>query len=509
MKKSITMIIMDGYGIAPPSPGNAVANASTPVLDEMYKSCPNTTLSASGEDVGLPPGQMGNSEVGHTNIGAGRVVFQELPKISNDIKSGSFFDNAAFLSAIDACITSGGSLHLMGLFSEGGVHSHTEHLYALVDLAKRKGLSKVFIHCFLDGRDVATDSGITSVTECVKRCMDIGVGKIATVMGRFYAMDRDNRWDRVEQAYNAMVFGEGRVEKDPVSAVQRSYDEGITDEFVKPAICEKEGMVKPGDSVIFFNFRPDRAREITRAFVDKDFSGFVRKNGYFPLTYVCMTLYDEKIQGVLVAYPPDFPEHTLGEAISGLGLTQLRIAETEKYAHVTFFLNGGVEKVLTGEDRILIPSPKEYPTYDLIPEMSAYKVAEKACEDISSEKYDVVIINFANCDMVGHTGDYDAAVKAVETVDECVGRVANAVARVGGYLVVTADHGNAEVMLSADGIHKHTAHSTNRVPFIISGAELTLRPGRLADIAPTLLELMGIEKPALMTGESLIAGSNN
>ena len=505
MKKPVVMVIMDGYGITGPSPGNAVENARTPVLDGLYKTCPNTTLSASGQDVGLPDGQMGNSEVGHTNIGAGRVVYQDLPRISRDILTGDFFSNEALLSAVAACKSSGGALHLLGLVSPGGVHSHTEHLYSLIDLAKRNGLSDIFVHCFMDGRDVAPDSGKGFIEDLVEKCGMLGAGKIATVMGRFYAMDRDNRWERVEQAYNATVFGEGAYEPDPVKAMQLSYDEGVFDEFVKPVVCDREGMVKPGDSIIFFNFRPDRAREITRAFVEPGFNGFIRKTGCVPLTYVCLTQYDEKITGVAIAYPPDFPEQTLGETISGLGFKQLRIAETEKYAHVTFFFNGGIEQTFPGEERILIPSPKEFPTYDLIPEMSAYKVADTAAGEILSGKYDIVIINFANCDMVGHTGDYNAAVKAVETVDECVGRIRDAVRKTGGYLIVTADHGNAEVMLAEDGIHRHTAHTLNQVPFIVSGVEARLRSGgRLADIAPTLLGLMGLEKPESMTGETLI-----
>ena len=507
MKKSLTMIIMDGYGLAPPSPGNAVYNAATPVLDELYKTCPNTYLSASGEDVGLPDGQMGNSEVGHTNIGAGRVVYQDLPRISRDIESGEFFRNEVLLSAVKTCRASGGALHFLGLVSPGGVHSHTEHLYGLLELAKRNNQSEVYIHCFMDGRDVAPDSGKGFIVDCLDKCSEIGVGKIATVMGRFYAMDRDNRWERVQQAYNAMVEGEGVFDPDPVHAMQLSYDEKVYDEFVKPVVCDKNGKIKAGDSIVFFNFRPDRAREITRAFVEPDFNGFERKHGYFPVNYVCMTQYDEKIKGVSIVYPPDFPEQTFGETISELSLNQLRIAETEKYAHVTFFFNGGVEQVFPGEERILIPSPKEFPTYDLIPEMSAYKVADTACKEILSGKHDVVIINFANCDMVGHTGDYDAAFRAVETVDECVGRVEEAVKSVGGLLVVTADHGNAEIMIAEDGVSRHTAHSTNPVPFIIFGADVTLKPGRLADITPTLLDLMELEKPDLMTGVSLITRS--
>ena len=504
MKKQLTMIIMDGYGLAEPSPGNAVTNASTPVLDELFNSCPNVGLSASGEDVGLPDGQMGNSEVGHTNIGAGRVVYQDLPKISREIESGALYSNEALLKAVESCKEKDSALHLMGLVSPGGVHSHINHIFGLLELAKRNSLSKVYIHCFMDGRDVPPDSGKDSIIALHEKCNELGVGKIATIIGRFYAMDRDNRWDRVEQAYNAMVFGEGYNRSDPVHAMQESYDNEVYDEFVKPIIVDKEGMIKPDDSVIFFNFRPDRAREITRAFVDVDFQGFARKDGYFPLTFVCMTQYDEAIKGVYIAYPPHFPDKTFGETLSKQGLKQVRIAETEKYAHVTFFFNGGVEQPFDGEERVLVPSPKEFPTYDLIPEMSACKVADAATKEILSCKHDVIIINFANCDMVGHTGIYDAAVKAVETVDECVGKIKDAVSKVGGYLVVTSDHGNAEKMLAEDGVSRYTAHTTNPVPFIVCGADVKLKPGKLADIAPTLLELLEVKKPNEMTGESLI-----
>jgi len=504
MKKNLTLVIMDGYGLAPPSPGNAVINASTPVLDELFKTYPNTQLSASGEDVGLPDGQMGNSEVGHTNIGAGRVVYQDLPMISREIQLGSFFTNKALLNAVDSCKTKDKALHLLGLVSPGGVHSHNTHIYGLLELAKRNGLTNVFIHCFMDGRDVAPDSGKDYISELQDKCDEIGVGKIATVMGRFYAMDRDNRWERVEQAYNAMVFGEGKKQSDPVLAMQESYDNKEFDEFVKPVVCNESGMIKPQDSIIFFNFRPDRAREITRAFVDEEFPGFIRKNGCFPLTYVCMTQYDETIKGVQIAYPPHFPENTFGETISEQGLKQIRIAETEKYAHVTFFFNGGIEQPFEGEERILIPSSKEFPTYDLIPEMSAFKVAQAACDEILSEKHDIIIVNFANCDMVGHTGVYDAAVKAVETVDKCVGQIRDSVIKTDGYLIVTSDHGNAEIMLAEDGIGPQTAHSTNPVPFILIGADIELKPGRLADIAPTILDLLDLKKPDSITGESLI-----
>ena len=504
MKKPTTLIIMDGFGISEPSDKNAIYCAKTPVIDELIKTCPHTELQASGEDVGLPEGQIGNSEVGHTNIGAGRVVFQELPKITNAIKTGAFFENKAYADAMDKAKASGGALHIMGLMSNGGVHSHNTHTWAFIEMAKRRGLDKVYIHCFMDGRDVPPKSGKGFIEECQAKCKEIGVGKIATVMGRFYAMDRDNRWERVEQAYAAMVYGEGVQNPDPVDAMQKSYDEDVTDEFVKPVVCDKDGMVKEGDSIIFTNFRPDRAREITRTFVDPDFNGFERKKGFFKVNYVCTTQYDEKMPNVVVAYPPESLVNTFGEVVSKNGLTQLRIAETEKYAHVTFFFNGGEEKSYPGEDRALIDSPKEFPTYDLIPEMSAYKVCDEACKRIRSGKYDVVILNYANCDMVGHTGVFDAAVKAVETVDECVGKVIDATIEMGGVALVTADHGNADKMAESDG-SPHTAHTTNPVPFIIKGiGDVKLKPGRLADITPTMLDIMGIEKPAEMTGESLI-----
>ena len=506
MNKPVVMIIMDGYAVAPPGPGNAVTAAHTPVLDEMYRTCPNTTLEASGEDVGLPPGQIGNSEVGHTNIGAGRIVYQDLPRISRDIESGEFFRNEQLLEAAESVRgKDGAALHLMGLVSPGGVHSHTDHLFGLLEFARRQGIEKLFIHCFTDGRDVPPDSGKASIEALQSKCRELGVGKIATVIGRFYAMDRDNRWERVQRAYNAMVLGDGVFEPNPALAVQRSYDAGVTDEFIEPVVCDRGGMIKSGDAIIFFNFRPDRAREITRAFIEPDFCEFKRENGYFPVPFVCMTRYDEKFENVAVVYPPDMPSETLGEIISGLGLKQLRIAETEKYAHVTFFLNGGIEEPFPGEKRILIPSPKEFATYDLIPEMSAYKVTDAVVEQIQSGGYDLVILNFANCDMVGHTGDFAAAVRAVEAVDECIGRVKAAVRQAGGVLVVTADHGNAEAMLLSDGKSRNTAHSMNPVPFIVFGADVRLRSGgRLCDIAPTLLELLGIKKPDVMTGQSLI-----
>lgn len=504
MKKPTTLIIMDGYGLAAPSASNAISCAVTPNLDGFFKNCPNTILMASGMDVGLPEGQMGNSEVGHTNIGAGRIVLQELPKITNDIKNGEFYKNKAYVEAMELCKASGKSLHLMGLLSSGGVHSHYTHMWAFLEMAKRQGLKNVYLHCFTDGRDNSPHSGKEFIKECIAKCTEIGVGKIATIVGRFYAMDRDNRWARVETAYNAMVFGDGTENPDPVKAMQYSYDNGVTDEFIKPIICNADGLIRTGDSVIFTNYRPDRAREITRTFVDPAFNGFTRKSGYFPVHFVCTTQYDEKMPNVTVAYPPEHLKNTFGDVISRLGLKQLRIAETEKYAHVTFFFNGGAERIYSGEDRMLILSPKEFPTYDRIPKMSAYEVTREVCKSIRLNKYDVIILNYANCDMVGHTGKFEAAVKAVEAVDDCVGQVVKATLDKGGVALITSDHGNADKMLDLDGITPFTPHTENPVPFIVVGADVKLRPGRLADIAPTMLDLMGIEKPAEMTGTSLI-----
>ena len=503
-KTPTTLIIMDGFGIAPADrPGdNAIAAARKPNLDRIFAKNPCCRLSASGLDVGLPEGQMGNSEVGHTNIGAGRVVFQDLPRISLDIKEGGFFRNPAYVAAMDACKAKGTALHLYGLLSDGGVHSHIEHLFALLRMAKERGLTRVYVHCFLDGRDVPPASGKGDVERLQSYLKELGVGQIATVMGRYYAMDRDNRWDRVEKAYNAIALGEGPFEANPAAAVQRSYDNGVTDEFVVPVVCRKDAAVNEGDSVIFFNFRPDRAREITRAFVDPDFSGFLRQKGFFPVQYVCTTEYDAAMPNVSVAYPREELHDIFGEYIARLGMTQLRIAETEKYAHVTFFFNGGVERTFPGEDRCLIPSPK-VATYDLQPEMSEPSVAEEAVRRIESGRYDVVILNFANCDMVGHTGVFDAAVKAVEAVDDGVAKVVAATAALGGVSIITADHGNAEHMLSEDGT-PFTAHTTNLVPCCVVGADVKLRDGRLADLAPTMLDLMGLRKPEAMTGESLI-----
>ncbi len=502
MKTPTTLIIMDGFALGDEIPGNAVRAAKTPRLDDLFSQYPFCQLSASGLDVGLPEGQMGNSEVGHTNIGAGRVVFQDLPRISLAIKDGSFFENPAYLKAVSACKETGGALHLMGLLSDGGVHSHITHLYALVELAKRHGLEKVYVHCFLDGRDVSPTSGKGFVEALQGKLKELGVGSIADVTGRYYAMDRDSRWERLQRAYDALVHGEAPVNADPAAAVQASYDKGVTDEFMEPVICDPAGRIRSGDSVIFYNFRPDRAREITRSLTDPAFGNLVRKKGYFPLTFICTTEYDATLPNVTVAFPHEPLVNIFGEYLSKLGMTQLRIAETEKYAHVTFFFNGGQEAVFPGEDRVLIPSPK-VATYDLQPEMSAELITEEVIKRIESGKYDVIILNFANCDMVGHTGVFDAAVKAVETVDRCVDRVVKATSDMGGIALITADHGNAEIMLDDEG-KPFTAHTTNPVPFCIVGADVRLRDGRLADIAPTMLDLMGLNQPEEMDGRTLI-----
>lgn len=502
MKKPLILMILDGFGIAGDK-GNAIKAANKPNIDRLFSSNPVTQIGASGMDVGLPDGQMGNSEVGHTNIGAGRVVYQELTRITKSIQDGDFFNNEALCNAIDNAVKNGTALHIMGLLSDGGVHSHNTHLYGILELAKKKGLEKVYVHAFLDGRDVPPSSGKDYVAACVEEMKKIGVGQIATVMGRYYAMDRDNRWERVVKAYSAMVYGEGVKCADPVEAVAASYAEGVTDEFVVPTVIDGAAPIGANDSMIFYNFRPDRAREITRTFVDPDFSGFERKKGFFPLTYVCMTQYDATMPNVQVAFKPQSLDNTFGEYISNKGLTQLRIAETEKYAHVTFFFNGGVEKTYENEDRILVASPK-VATYDLQPEMSAYEVADKCAEAIKSGKYDVIILNFANCDMVGHTGVFDAAVKAVEAVDACVGKVTDAIAEMGGVSLITADHGNADKMFEDDG-SPFTAHTTNPVPFCVIGYPCQLREGgKLADIAPTMLQILGLEQPEEMTGTSLI-----
>ena len=506
MKKPYALIIMDGFGINEREEGNAIRAAKTPNIDKLMVECPNTIVHASGMDVGLPDGQMGNSEVGHTNIGAGRIVYQELTRITKAIDEGDFFENSALTDAMDNCVKNGKALHLLGLLSDGGVHSHNKHLYALLKMAKQKGVKDVHVHAILDGRDVPPSSGVDYVKQLVEEIRKIGVGDIASVMGRYYAMDRDNRWERVSKAYNAIVLGEGLKAESAVTAVEASYNEGVTDEFVVPTVIEKDGKpcgrIAEGDSVIFFNFRPDRARELTRTIVDPEFEGFERK--YFPTKFVCMTQYDASMPGVNVAFKPESLKNTFGEYISRKGLRQLRIAETEKYAHVTFFFNGGVENVYDGEDRALINSPK-VATYDLQPEMSAYLVTDEVEKRILSGEYDVIILNFANCDMVGHTGIFEAAVKAVETVDECVGRVIAAIEKMGGVALITADHGNADQMVDYEKGGAFTAHTTNVVPLILVGRkDVKLKPGRLADLTPTLLDLMGLEKPAEMTGESLI-----
>ena len=502
MKKPLVLMILDGFGIAP-AEGNAIAAAKHPNMDKIFAENPHTQIGASGMDVGLPDGQMGNSEVGHTNIGAGRIVYQELTRITKSAQDGDMDKNEALLKAMNNAKDNGKALHFMGLLSDGGVHSHNTHLYALLEMAKRVGVEKVFVHCFMDGRDVPPSSGKDYVKELMDKLEEIGVGKIATVMGRYYAMDRDNRWERVEKAYAAMVYGEGEQAECPLCAMQNSYDKEVTDEFVVPTVVKGAEPISEGDSVIFYNFRPDRAREITRTLVDPDFTGFERKKGFFPLTYVCMTQYDATMPNVEVAYKPESLVNTFGEYISNKGLTQLRIAETEKYAHVTFFFNGGVEKQYPGEDRILVKSPA-VATYDLQPEMSAYEVTDKMVEAVKSGKYDALILNYANCDMVGHTGVFEAAVKAVEAVDTCVGRVVEAVKEMGGCVLLTADHGNADKMVDEDGT-PFTAHTTNPVPFCVINHPCQLREGgRLADIAPTMLKILGLEQPAEMTGESII-----
>jgi len=510
-KKLTALIIMDGFGINEAKDGNAIIAAGTPELDKLMKKYPTTMLGASGMDVGLPDGQMGNSEVGHLNIGAGRIVYQELTRITKDIQDGVFFEKEPLIWAMDSVKENGGNLHLMGLLSDGGVHSHNTHLYALLEMAKMRGLKKVYVHCLLDGRDVPPSSGIEYVKQLVEKMKEIGVGEIATIQGLFWGMDRDNIWDRVEKGYNAIVLGEGVKETCPVQAVQNSYDNGKTDEFVVPVVIEKDGKpvatVNENDSVIFFNFRPDRARQLTRTFIMPDFNGFERKKGFIPVQFVSMTQYDETFTGLKIVNPPESMKNTLGEYLSSLNLTQAHIAETQKYAHVTFFFNGGVEAPNEGEERFLIDSPK-VATFDMKPEMSAPEVTEKALELIRSGKYDVMILNYANCDMVGHTGIMDAAVKAVKEVDQDVGILVNEIIKLGGRAFVTADHGNADQMVDPESGEAFTAHTTNPVPFIACDEALigkTLRQGgRLADIAPTMLHSMKIAVPAEMTGKSLI-----
>ncbi len=497
------ILIMDGYGMNDDEYGNAIAHARKPGLDAIFEKYPSTRLDACGPSVGLPDGQMGNSEVGHLNIGAGRVVHQELSRITGTISDGSFFENRALLGAIEKASSGGNALHLFGLLSEGGVHSHIDHLFALLDLGSRY-LDRIYVHCFLDGRDVPPRCALTYIEKLEEKLASLGKGRIATVEGRYYAMDRDKRWERVQQAYDAIAFCEGLRAPSAKAAVEMAYERDENDEFVRPTVVEGAAPVSDGDAVVMFNFRPDRAREITRAFVDPDFNGFDRRTPVSDLSYVTMTEYHATMPNVEVAFPPETYKNTLGEYLSSLGLSQLRIAETEKYAHVTFFFNGGVEEPNKGEDRILVPSPK-VATYDLKPEMSAFEVTEKVLEQIRNDKYDVIILNFANPDMVGHTGIMAAAVKAIETIDRCVPKIADAVLEKGGQILLTADHGNADVMLDGEG-KPVTAHSLNKVPLVhISNEPRELADGgRLCDIAPTLLELMDLKIPEEMTGRSLI-----
>lgn len=512
MKPITALLILDGFGYRKEKEGNAIKTDGVANIKALWDSYPHTLLQASGMDVGLPAGQMGNSEVGHLNIGAGRIVYQEFTRISKSIDDGEFFQNPAFLGAVENCKKHDSALHLMGLCSDGGVHSHLTHLYALLKLAKDHGLTKVFVHCFMDGRDVPPTSGKGYVEQVDAKLKELGVGRIATVMGRYYAMDRDNRFERVEKAYAALTYGEGLTASSAAEAMQQSYDAGVTDEFVVPSVVLTDGKptatIQAQDSVIFYNFRPDRAREISRAYIFEDFDGFERKNGFFPLYYVSMTQYDKTFEGHLqIAFKPQSMHNTLGEYLAKMGKTQLRIAETEKYAHVTFFFNGGVEAPNEGEDRALIASPK-VATYDLKPEMSAYEVTDEAVRRIESGKYDVMILNFANCDMVGHTGVMDAAVAAVHAVDSCVRMVVEAIQKTGGRCIITADHGNAEYMWDEKAQVPFTAHTTNPVPCILvddSRKSVELREGgRLCDLAPTLLDLMELPVPQEMTGKTLI-----
>ena len=512
MKPITALLILDGFGCRNETDGNAILTDGAKNFKSLWLKYPHTRIGASGMDVGLPEGQMGNSEVGHLNIGAGRIVYQEFTRISKSIVDGDFFENKAFVSAIENCLKNGTSLHLLGLCSDGGVHSHLTHLYALIKLAHNHGLDRVFIHCFMDGRDVPPQSGLGFIETLEKELTEIGCGRIATVMGRYYAMDRDNRYERVQRAYAAMAYGEGVQTNSAAAAMEKSYADGVTDEFVLPAVVTRGGVpigkISANDSVIFFNFRPDRAREITRAFLQPDFTGFERKNGIFPLHYVSMTQYDKTFGDWLtVAYSPVSLSNTLGEYLALKGKTQLRIAETEKYAHVTFFFNGGVEAPNTGEDRCLIPSPK-VATYDLKPEMSAYEVTDEAVRRVNSGLYDVMILNFANPDMVGHTGVMNAAVAAIHAVDACLIKVVQAILATGGRCVITADHGNAETMIDPETGGPFTAHTTNPVPCILvdpARMDVTMRDGgRLSDLAPTLLELMELPVPDEMTGKSLL-----
>ena len=508
MKKPIALIIMDGFGESKIVEGNAVLNAKTPNLDKLIAECPNTLIAASGMDVGLPEGQMGNSEVGHTNIGAGRIVYQDLTRVSKSIADGDFFTNEVLVEAMNNA--KNGALHLMGLISNGGVHSHIDHLKALIKMAKEQGVENVFVHGFTDGRDVAPTSALSFVEDIENYMKEVGVGKFASLSGRYYAMDRDKRWERVQLAYEAMVDGKGNTATSAKEAIEKSYADDKIDEFVVPVVMVDEngqpiGLIKENDSIVFGNFRPDRAREITRALVDNDFVGFERPN--MNTFFVCLTTYDVTIKNVHVAFKPQSLENTLGEYLAKNGKSQLRTAETEKYAHVTFFFNGGVEEANEGEERLLVPSPK-VATYDLQPEMNAPELTEKVLAKIDEDKYDFIVLNYANPDMVGHTGVVEAAIKAVETVDTCVGKVVDKIVSKGGSVLITADHGNAELMQDPETKTTITAHSTNPVPFIVVGEEFktaNLREGgRLSDIAPTVLDMMNLKKPEEMTGQSLI-----
>ena len=505
-RKPIMLMILDGFGINENEKGNAVKLANTPNIDKLMKTWPTTQIHTRGLAVGLPEGQMGNSEVGHTNIGAGRVVYQDLTRITKSIEDGEFFSIKELTAAIDNCKKYNSKLHIMGLLSDGGVHSHIRHLFAILELAKRKDFEDVYVHCFLDGRDTPPASGESYILQLEEKMKEKGVGKIASISGRFYSMDRDKRWDRVEKAYKALVYGEGEKATSAISGIEASYQKEVFDEFVEPTVIyngeEPIATIDNHDSVIFFNFRPDRAREITRSLVDPEFDGFEVKT--LDLYYVCFTQYDETIPNVQIAFKPEVLVNTFGEYVSKKGLTQLRIAETEKYAHVTFFFNGGEEKQYKGEDRILIPSPKVQ-TYDLKPEMSAIEVTDKVVEAINSDKYNCIILNYANPDMVGHTGSLEAAIKAIETIDGCVERVVEAMAEKQGVILMTADHGNAEQMIDYKTGEPHTAHTTNPVPLVLIGMQgVKLKEGKLADLAPTMLDIIGLEKPEEMTGNSLI-----
>ncbi|MCI9184051.1 MAG: 2,3-bisphosphoglycerate-independent phosphoglycerate mutase [Lachnospiraceae bacterium] len=509
-KKPVVLMILDGYGLNDKCEANAVCEGKTPVMDQLMGQCPFVKGQASGMAVGLPEGQMGNSEVGHLNMGAGRIVYQELTRITKSIQDGDFFENKAFMAAVENCKKHGSALHMYGLVSDGGVHSHNTHIYGLLELAKRNGLEKVYVHCFLDGRDTPPASGKGYVAELEAKMKELGVGQVATVAGRYYAMDRDKNWDRVKVAYDALTKGVGVAGDSATEAIQASYDEGKTDEFVMPTVVMKDGApvatIKDNDSIIFYNFRPDRAREITHVFCDEVFDGFDRGQRV-KTTYVCFTDYDETIKNKLVAFGKESITNTFGEFLASHGMRQARIAETEKYAHVTFFFNGGIEEPNEGEDRFLIPSPKEVATYDLKPEMSAPGVCDKLVESILSGDYDVIIINFANPDMVGHTGVEAAAIKAIEAVDHCVGRAVEALKKADGVMFICADHGNAEQLIDYETGEPFTAHTTNPVPFILVNADPSYKlreGGCLADIAPTLIELMGLEQPAEMTGKSLL-----